>query len=109
MSEKEQNENPEKTPSFFRRKIGILVIILIIIGIISLGIFLMPGSQEDLDYTYVNVSYYGIHKLQCPVCNATGSDLQITGHDFVPGEGFNTKDTVTIIFCQNCSHEYKAK
>lgn len=90
--------------------IGIIIILILCCFILFLDYQenLWVGDN-DKSHEFINVTYYGIHKLQCPICNATGRDLDVTGYDYIMIPETDTKDTITLFFCYNCSHESKAR
>jgi hypothetical protein len=55
----------------------IAVLVCITITILSLFTYISMIDTDDKDHTVTNVTYYGIHKLECPVCNATGLILRL--------------------------------
>lgn len=88
--------------------LGFLIVVCILAGITAI-IYADFTMQTDKDHTHVNVSYYGIHELKCPDCGATKNYLEIVGHDSENEAIFDSKETITIVYCTNCSKEFKAK
>jgi len=88
--------------------LGVCVVVCLVVGISAI-LYADLTKQADKTHEYVTVGYYGIHHLQCPVCDATADLLEIVGHDYIQDNLFDTKETITIIFCHNCSNEFKAK
>ena len=87
--------------------LGGLVFILLLLGI-SAVLYADFKMQTDKSHTHVNVSYYGIHELKCPDCKST-TDLEIVGHETQNDAPFDSKETITLVYCHNCSKEFKAK
>ena len=87
--------------------IGVLIFIVILVLCSFVYINLLDSNDKNHEFT--NITAYGIHELECPVCGAIGEDILVTGHDFITDWNVFQKETITFLKCNNCSHEWKIK